>query len=161
MNLNQVRLKKFDLIHVNITHQWLNEHGCLWIPWPQQPYDATSTKIGPLFLTIEPPIPDHDPIMNLQGARIFVMLGLGLVKKFMAILNKVPHFTFYKGKSPCRLLTHQIIVKMQMPPCVIYISTISQWVKLPTCKITLKLQLWLWYHQDIDSTMTCVIGFEC
>jgi hypothetical protein len=38
----------------------------------------------------------------------------------------------------------------------LYISTRIWWVKWPTWKLILSLQLWSWYHQGIDSAMTHV-----
>ena len=49
-----------------------------------------------------------------------------------------------------------------MPSGGIYSSTRIWWVKLFTRKLTLSVQLWLWYEQGMDSAMsTHVSDLEC
>ena len=71
----------------------------------------------------------------------------------MGVFKKAPCFTVSKGRFPCRMVNHQVLVQM--------LGATKWWAKQPTWKLTLSLQHWLWYHEVIDSATTHVPDFEC
>ena len=69
---------------------------------------------------------------------------LGYFFSWVVILRShISRLVYSKGWFPCMPPTHQILMKMQMPPIGTYISIRILWAKEPTWKPTLSLQLWL------------------